>query len=84
MLENKQMLYELLTQPEDFVNHIRRYTNALTTTMVFGWRTPTYEDEKMKKLFDSNWNCEINKNDNNYLLPYTWIQEYRYTYLKDF
>lgn len=52
MLENKQMLYQFLTQPDDFLKHIRRYSNALTTTMVFGWRTPTYEDPKMKQLFD--------------------------------
>lgn len=52
MLENKQMLFQLLEQPQDFVKHIRRYSNALTTTMVFGWRTPTYEDENMKQLFD--------------------------------
>ncbi|KAK1752717.1 O-methylsterigmatocystin oxidoreductase [Echria macrotheca] len=52
MLENKQMLYEMITQPERFLHNIRRYSNALTTTMVFGWRTPTYEDEKMKQLFD--------------------------------
>lgn len=52
MLENKQMLYQFLTQPDDFLKHIRRYSNALTTTMVFGWRTPTYEDPKMMQLFD--------------------------------
>lgn len=52
MLENKQMMYEFLTEPERFLYSIRRYSNALTTTMVFGWRTPTYEDEKMKQLFD--------------------------------
>ncbi|OQD83336.1 hypothetical protein PENANT_c017G07768 [Penicillium antarcticum] len=52
MLENRQMLYELLTTPEGFLKHIRRYSNALTTTMVFGWRTPTYEDEKMVQLFN--------------------------------
>ncbi|KAL3476681.1 cytochrome P450 [Aspergillus californicus] len=52
MLENKQMLHDLLTEPANFLKHIRRYSNALTTTMVFGWRTPTYEDEKMKQLFD--------------------------------
>ena len=51
-LENKQMLHELLTEPDNFLHHIRRYSNALTTTMVFGWRTPTYEDAKMKQLFD--------------------------------
>jgi hypothetical protein len=52
MLENKQMLYEMLNQPDRFLENIRRYSNALTTTMVFGWRTPTYEDDKMKQLFD--------------------------------
>ena len=52
LLENKQMLFELLEQPQDFLKHIRRYSNALTTTMVFGWRTPTYEDENMKQLFE--------------------------------
>jgi cytochrome P450 len=52
VLENKQMLYEMLTEPEGFLFHIRRYSNALTTTMIFGWRTPTYEDDKLKQLFD--------------------------------
>merc|ERR1712000_748584 len=52
VLENKQMLYQLLHQPKDFLKHIRRYSNALTTTMVFGWRTPTYEDPKMMQLFE--------------------------------
>ncbi|EHY61259.1 hypothetical protein HRR80_009080 [Exophiala dermatitidis] len=52
VLENKQMLFQLLEQPQDFLKHIRRYSNALTTTMVFGWRTPTYEDPNMKQLFD--------------------------------
>ena len=49
VLENKQMLYEILTEPERFLYSIRRYSNALTTTMVFGWRTPTYEDSKMQQ-----------------------------------
>ncbi|KAK4184938.1 cytochrome P450 [Podospora australis] len=52
MLENKQMLYEMIANPERAMFNVRRYTNALTTTMVFGWRTPTYEDEKMKQLFE--------------------------------
>ncbi|KEF60296.1 cytochrome P450 oxidoreductase [Exophiala aquamarina CBS 119918] len=51
MLENKQMLYQFLQEPDNFLHHIRRYSNALTTTMVFGWRSPTYEDEKMKQHF---------------------------------
>lgn len=28
MLENKQMLYQFLTEPNDFLKHIRRYSNA--------------------------------------------------------
>jgi len=52
MLENKQMLNDLLDTPDDFLSHIRRYSNALTTSMVFGWRTPTYADAKMQQLFD--------------------------------
>lgn len=52
MLENKQMLYDMLSQPDRVLENIRRYSNALTTTMVFGWRTSTYEDDKMKQLFD--------------------------------
>ncbi|KAH7133926.1 cytochrome P450 [Dactylonectria macrodidyma] len=51
-LENKQMLYEMLVQPDQFLENIRRYSNALTTTMVFGWRTPIYRDKKLTQLFD--------------------------------
>jgi hypothetical protein len=36
MLENKQMLYDILTAPDDFLYHIRRYSNSLTTMMTFG------------------------------------------------
>jgi hypothetical protein len=52
MLENKQMLNDLLDTPDDKLKHIRRYSNALTTSMVFGWRTHTYEDPNMRQLFD--------------------------------
>lgn len=52
VLENKQMLFDFLTDPEHFLQHIRRYSNALTTTMMFGWRTPTYQDAKLQQLFE--------------------------------
>jgi hypothetical protein len=51
-LENKQMLVGLLEEPELFVDHIRRYTNSLTTQMVFGFRTISIHDPKLKALFD--------------------------------
>ncbi|KUJ09662.1 cytochrome P450 [Mollisia scopiformis] len=50
-LENKQMLLGLLEQPELFVGHIRRYTNSLTTQMVFGFRTISIDDPKLIQLF---------------------------------
>lgn len=52
VLENKQMLYEILENPDEFLNHIRRYSNSLTTTMTYGWRTPTHDDPQLVQLFD--------------------------------
>jgi len=80
MLENKQMLYDLLESPNDFLKHIRRYSNALTTSMVFGWRTPTYADRKMQQLFDGfNEFAEINQTGTAALLEFfpllRWLPE---------
>lgn len=52
VLENRHILQDLLDTPDHFLEHIRRYSNALMTTMVFGWRTPTYSDHKMQQLFN--------------------------------
>ena len=51
-LENKQMLFEMLTQPDHFLDNIRRYSNSLTTTMTFGWRTTTHDDPNLVQLFE--------------------------------
>ncbi|CAO2652685.1 Nn.00g020960.m01.CDS01 [Neocucurbitaria sp. VM-36] len=50
-LENKAMLVGFVEQPDLFVDHIRRYTNSLTTQMVFGFRTTSIDDPKLKQLF---------------------------------
>ncbi|KAL6364281.1 hypothetical protein LRP88_02200 [Fusarium phalaenopsidis] len=52
VLENKQMLHDMVVQPEQFLDNIRRYSNSLTTTMVFGWRTPMNNDKKLIQLFE--------------------------------
>lgn len=52
MLENKQMLNDLVETPDDFLKHVLRYSNAITTFMVFGWRASTYDDHKIQQLFD--------------------------------
>ena len=36
-LENLQMMYEMLEQPANFLENIRRYSNSLTTSIVFGY-----------------------------------------------
>ena len=51
-LENKHMLTGFLDQPDLFVDHLRRYTNSLTTQMVFGFRTISIDDPKLKQLFE--------------------------------
>ncbi|KAF3764085.1 hypothetical protein M406DRAFT_356434 [Cryphonectria parasitica EP155] len=51
-LENKQMLCGMLDEPEAFIDHIKRYTNSLTTQMVFGFRTININDPKLKQLFE--------------------------------
>lgn len=50
-LENKQMLYELLTQPERFLDSERRYATSLTTSMTYGWRTTSFDDPRMIQLY---------------------------------
>jgi hypothetical protein len=51
-LENKQMLFDLLSSPRQFVDHVRRYSNSLATQIVFGLRTGKHKDPKMRQLFD--------------------------------
>lgn len=50
-LENKRMMLDLMEKPAEFVDHIRRYTNSLTTQMIFGFRTVDNNDPKLKQLF---------------------------------
>lgn len=45
------MLAELLDQPEDFSDHIHRYTDSLTTQMAFGFRIISKDEEYIKELF---------------------------------
>ncbi|KAL1884072.1 hypothetical protein Daus18300_000181 [Diaporthe australafricana] len=51
-LESKQMLCGILDDPLLFADHIRRFTNSLTTQMVFGFRTVDIHDENLHKLYD--------------------------------
>lgn len=53
-LENKNMMLGLLERPDDFVQHLRRYTSSLTTQVVYGFRTTSTEDPRMLQFFRVN------------------------------
>ncbi|KAJ8122224.1 hypothetical protein ONZ43_g1527 [Nemania bipapillata] len=52
LLESQQMMFDILNEPEKFMQHFRRYANSLISTTTFGCRVPTYEDPYFKELFD--------------------------------
>ncbi|KAF2971657.1 hypothetical protein GQX73_g1917 [Xylaria multiplex] len=49
-LESKAMLLGFLEQPSQFFNHIRRYTNSISTQMTYGFRTVDIHDPKLEQL----------------------------------
>jgi cytochrome P450 len=51
-LETKQMLFELLTQPERFLDSLRRYAMSVTASIVFGFRIVTFDDARLIHLFE--------------------------------
>ena len=50
-LENKIMLQGFLDTPEDFHDHLRRYTFSLSTQIIFGYRAPDTKDPNLQQLF---------------------------------
>lgn len=50
-LENRQLLLGILDKPERWNDHLRRYTNSITTQIVFGFRTTDIDDPKMHQLY---------------------------------
>lgn len=60
-LENKAMLMGFLEKPDDFIPHIRRFTNSLTMQMIYGIRTVSIDDPKMNQLYHVSRECETKK-----------------------
>ncbi|OJD35711.1 cytochrome p450 [Diplodia corticola] len=52
-LENKQMLVELLDDPDSLLQHVRRYSSSLVASIVFGWRTPSYDNAKLNEFYSA-------------------------------
>ncbi|KAH3913791.1 hypothetical protein HBH56_094320 [Parastagonospora nodorum] len=52
-LENKQLLYDILNDPTDLLTHFRRYSSSLVTSVVYGFRWPTFQDKQLQVLFEN-------------------------------
>lgn len=51
--ESIQLLSELLESPDEFVRHLRRYATSIGSTMVYGWRVMSLENNvQAKTLFE--------------------------------
>lgn len=59
-LESKIMLSSMIDSPQEFLTHLRRYNYSFTTQMVYGFRCPTIDDERLKILFQVNMQNQIN------------------------
>lgn len=46
------MLLAMLEEPNNFMNHIRRYTMSTVTQMAFGFRTTSVEDPRFQEAFE--------------------------------
>lgn len=50
-LENKQMLVDLLNLPTDFASQLERYTDSVTTQMIFGYRSVTKDAPHIQEFY---------------------------------
>lgn len=50
--ESIQFLHDVLFQPDEILEHTRRFTASVSTTLVYGWRTPKIHDACVKRLLE--------------------------------
>jgi hypothetical protein len=50
--DSLQLLHDLVVKPDDWVEHVRRYTASISTTMLYGWRTPRTGTGYVKDLLE--------------------------------
>lgn len=56
-LESTSMMVAILDEPSLVFDHIRRYTNSLSTQIIYGFRTARIDDPELLRLYQSieNW-----------------------------
>ncbi|KAH8812310.1 cytochrome P450 [Xylogone sp. PMI_703] len=50
-LESKQLMFDLLNDPDHFYDHNRRYSASVIITVTYGKRVPNWDDPLVKKIY---------------------------------
>jgi len=52
-LESASIMVALLNEPHLVFSHVRRYTNSLSTQIIYGFRTSKIDDPKLLRMYDT-------------------------------
>jgi len=66
-LESKQLLFDLLRDPEHFYDHNRRYSASVIITVTYGHRISSWDNELARKVY------KVVNNMQNYASPGMWM-----------
>jgi cytochrome P450 len=66
-LESKQLLFDLLHDPDNFYDHNRRYSASVIITVTYGHRISSWDNELAKKVY------KVVNNMQNYASPGMWM-----------
>lgn len=58
-LESKQLLSDVMQQPQNILEHLQRYSNSLTAQVTYGVRTTSSDDPDLKTLFETTRQLEM-------------------------
>jgi cytochrome P450 len=51
-LELRQMLADMVKEPNAYHDHVRRYSTSLVTSFTFGWRSLAFHDPDVKAIYE--------------------------------
>ncbi|KIW96772.1 uncharacterized protein Z519_02163 [Cladophialophora bantiana CBS 173.52] len=51
-LELRQMLADMARRPNNYHDHVRRYSTSLVTSITFGWRSLAFNDPDVKQIYE--------------------------------
>ncbi|KAF2105792.1 putative cytochrome P450 [Lophiotrema nucula] len=50
-MENRQLMYDLMMTPSGLLEHLRRFSSSLITSVVFGFRWKTFDEPRLQEVF---------------------------------